>query len=128
MVAELTTHQIRVKVNSFFIPQRSKPNSETFFFAYKISITNMGNEPAKLIQRHWIIKDALDEISEVQGEGVIGEKPRILPGKTYEYTSFCPLDTSYGTMHGWYHFIYDDGTPFIVNIPEFTLFIPALAN
>lgn len=128
MTPETTSEAIQVKVRSHYIPQRSKPNSEVYFFAYTITITNTGASPAKLISRHWYITDAYDKVQEVKGEGVIGEQPHLLPGETFEYTSFCPLTTPYGAMRGSYHFIYDDGVPFNVAIPEFPLLIPALAN
>ncbi len=128
MSSKTSTQPIQVKVRSQYIPQRSKPNSEVYFFAYTITITNTGEAAAKLISRHWYITDAYDQAEEIQGDGVVGEQPHLLPGESFEYTSFCPLKTQYGTMRGFYHFIYDDGASFEVPIPEFPLLIPALAN
>lgn len=33
-----------------------------------------------------------------RGSGVVGEQPILNPGKSYEYTSACPINTSIGTM------------------------------
>ena len=34
----------------------------------------------QLLRRHWIFENALGEIFEVKGSGVVGEKPKIKPG------------------------------------------------
>jgi len=61
------------------------------------------------------------EETEVEGEGVIGEQPRILPGGVHEYRSFCVLKSEHGYMEGHYGFVRDDGTSFNALIPRFTL-------
>lgn len=35
-----------------------------------------------------------------RGPGIVGEQPILLPGKSYEYTSGCPLRTAKGSMEG----------------------------
>lgn len=128
MVSEAVTHQIRVRVRAFFLPDRSKPEENRYIYAYRIRITNEGDAPAKLISRHWIITDALGNIEEVRGLGVVGEQPRIEPGQSYEYTSTCPLRTQYGVMRGTYHMVTDEGEPLEVEISPFTMYVPALNN
>ena len=66
----------------------------------------------QLRNRHWIITDATGRIEEVEGPGVVGEQPRLEPGESFEYTSACPLGTSFGTMHGSYRMISEDGEAF----------------
>ena len=36
---------------------------------------------------------------------MVGEQPILKPGENFEYTSACPLQTSYGTMEGKYEMI-----------------------
>jgi ApaG protein len=113
------TRDIQVVAEPQFLPQESTP--ETFVFGYKIRITNLGEEPAQLLSRHWIITDGRGTVREVKGEGVIGEQPRLEPGQSYEYTSFCPLPTPSGNMRGTYMMVGDDEESFTVKIPLFFL-------
>ena len=64
----------------------------------------------------------------MRGPGVIGEQPRLAPGESFEYTSFCPLPTQIGTMHGTYQMVTDDGEQFDVRIAPFTLAMPHALN
>ena len=127
-MSEATTNAILVRTQSFFVDERSKPEEGQYLFAYRIRIVNEGEQPAKLISRHWIITDGLGRVEEVRGPGVVGEQPRLAPGESFEYTSACPLPTQFGTMRGRYTMERDDGTTFDAEIAPFDLFVPALAN
>jgi ApaG protein len=50
------------------------------------------------------------------------------PGKSFEYTSFCPLRTSVGTMHGTYQMVRANGDGFEAMIAPFTLATPNALN
>lgn len=123
-VPEAVTEGIRISVHSFFVPERSNPGASFWFFAYEVTIANEGDEPAQLLTRHWIITDALENVEEVVGEGVVGETPYLAPGESFSYTSFCPLRTDTGTMHGTYGMVRPDGRRFDAEIPRFTLSEP----
>ena len=127
-ISEEITHGIRVRTESVYIPERSNPSQGLYFFAYTITITNEGEAPAQLLSRHWIIQDGLGRKQEVIGDGVIGEQPRLEPDDFFEYTSFCPLETYRGSMHGTYTMQRDDGTAFQVDIGKFDLFVPQSLN
>jgi ApaG protein len=114
-----------VSVTTTYVPAESRPEEGYHFFAYKVSIKNSGNQAAQLISRHWIITDALGRVEEVRGPGVVGLQPKIQPGKTFEYESGCPLNSSSGTMKGSYQMVGDDGENFSVEIPEFYLIAPS---
>jgi len=60
----------------------------------------------------------------VEGEGVVGEQPVILPGGEHRYSSFCVLETPVGCMEGSYQMVAEDGTAFEAQIPAFTLAAP----
>jgi ApaG protein len=125
---EAVTQGIRVSVRSQYVPERSNPNEDVFFFAYEVTIANEGDEPAQLVTRHWIITDAFGNVEEVRGEGVVGETPFLDPGDSFTYTSFCPLRTEIGTMHGTYQMVRPDGSAFDAAIPSFTLEQPHFLN
>lgn len=127
-MSEAVSQGIRISVRSAFIPERSNPNESYFFFAYEVTITNDGDEPAQLLTRHWIITDANGHVEEVVGDGVIGETPYLNPGDAFTYTSFCPLGTETGTMHGTYGMVRPSGAHFDATIPPFTLIEPYTIN
>jgi ApaG protein len=127
-VSDTTTNGIRVQVRSEFLPERSKPREKHFFFAYHITIGNVGSETAQLMSRHWIITDADGRTEEVQGPGVVGRQPVLAPGEEFEYTSFCPLPTNVGTMHGSYTMVTAAGQSFEARIAPFTLAVPHALN
>jgi ApaG protein len=117
----MSTPEIDVRVEPRYLPEESDPLQETYGFAYTITLSNHGEAPAQLISRHWIILDADGHREEVRGLGVVGHQPMLKPGEGFEYTSGCRLRTPTGTMEGTYFFVKEDGTPFEVPIPRFTL-------
>jgi ApaG protein len=115
------TRGIRVEVRSQYSPEHSDPAEDRWFFVYAIRITNESGDPVQLLRRHWIIADAMGEVEEVEGPGVVGEQPRLEPGESYEYSSGCPLGTPFGSMRGSYHMTSDSGASFDAEVSEFTL-------
>lgn len=122
------TRGILVEVESSFVPERSEPLRQMWFFAYRIRIANQGNHIVQLVSRHWIITDARGEVEEVSGPGVVGEQPILAPGESFEYTSFCPLPTPFGSMRGSYQMVIRDGEAFDVEIAPFELSQPLPVN
>jgi ApaG protein len=127
-MSDTTTEGIRIQVESEYVDERSNPRDNYFFFAYRVTITNVGSRPAQLISRVWIITDALGDEERVEGPGVVGEQPLLAPGKSFEYTSFCPLRTQFGTMHGSYRMVRPDGESFDAVIAPFSLATPNAVN
>ncbi|AGH95156.1 ApaG [Pseudobdellovibrio exovorus JSS] len=116
--------EFQITTTTAYVESESAPDQHRFFFAYKITIKNVGSSTAQLMSRHWIITDALGHIEEVRGPGVVGLQPKITAGQSFEYDSACPLKTSSGSMRGFYHFVDEDGESFEVEIPEFYLIAP----
>lgn len=127
-ISDATTRGIRIQVESLYVPERSSPREQSFFFAYHVRITNAGSDTVQLISREWTITDADGEVERVSGPGVVGEQPTLAPGRTFEYTSFCPLKTSVGAMHGSFHMVTSDGDKFDAVIAPFTLAVPNAVN
>ena len=115
------TRDIRIEVVPTFVPEESRAEQNYFVFAYQVKITNQGQAPVQLISRHWIITDGNGVVHEVKGDGVIGQQPTLTPGKTYEYSSFCPLPTLTGSMRGSYRMKDPAQGEFDVRIPLFFL-------
>ncbi|GAA4532988.1 Co2+/Mg2+ efflux protein ApaG [Chelativorans composti] len=119
-----TTAGIEVSVEAFFLPDESDLEEGRFVWAYQVTIVNNSPEPVRLLSRYWHITDELGRVQEVRGEGVVGEKPVIEPGDSFQYTSGCPLSTPSGIMVGRYTMEKESGDQFEVDIPAFSLDIP----
>src|SRR5690349_17717292 len=122
------TRGIRIQVASQYLPERSSPPDGQYFFTYHVRISNEGTERAKLVTREWIITDSNGDVQRVSGPGVVGEQPVLDPGDEFEYSSFCPLKTAVGSMHGSYQMETDEGDTFDAVIAPFTLAVPHALN
>jgi ApaG protein len=116
-MSDTTTQGIRVQVESLYDEDRSAPQENYYFFAYRVRISNVGTETAQLLSREWIITDATGYQQQVQG-----------PGEAFEYTSFCPLSTPVGSMHGTYKMARENGEAFDAVIAPFSLAVPHSVN
>ena len=120
----LAASSINVTASSEYVAGSSNPLAGRYVFAYTITISNNGGVAATLLNRTWVVKDGLLNEQHVEGEGVIGQQPRIAPGAEFTYTSNALLPTSVGSMEGSYEFQLDSGATFKVPIPRFSLHDP----
>jgi ApaG protein len=121
-------YDIKVSARTAFIPDQSDADNGRYVFAYTITITNVGELPAQLVSRHWIITDADSQVQEVRGDGVVGEQPYLRPQESFEYTSGTAIATPVGTMRGSYQMVAEDGVKFDAPIPQFTLSMPRVLH
>ena len=119
-----TTAAIKVIVEPFYLEEQSEPEDNHFVWAYHVRIENNGQKTVQLMTRHWRITDSLGNTQEVQGDGVVGEQPVLIPGESFEYTSGTPLGTPSGIMVGTYQMKTESGDRFDVDIPAFSLDSP----
>ena len=120
---------VKISVETFYQPDYSNPETSEFMFAYRITIENNNSFPVQLLRRHWYIFDSDSTHREVEGEGVVGVQPKIIPGEKYQYVSGCNLRTEIGKMHGTYFMenLHAKKT-FLVNIPAFEMIVPFKLN
>lgn len=119
--SDTLTEGIRVSVRPEFLGERSDPTEGRWIFAYHITVRNEGAQPARLVRRRWHIVDADGESHDVVGDGVVGHTPRLDPGAEFQYASYCPLPTPWGTMEGVYELARDDGSAFEAVVGRFFL-------
>lgn len=119
---------IRIQVATSYMDDQSQPDADRYVFAYTITISNDGEEPATLRSRHWIITDANGKVQEVSGDGVVGEQPHLNPGENFRYSSGAVLETPVGAMQGMYRMETDSGDRFDAPIAPFTLAVPGLLH
>jgi len=90
------TKGIKVSVQTNFEGTFFKNYKMHYAFGYTITIENQSKEPVQLTV------DSLKEMESVDGEGVIGKKPVIRPGKNHTYSSGSLLASPVGAMKGFF--------------------------
>lgn len=104
-----TTRGVRVQTFPVYMREQSDPKDPQHVFGYRILITNQSDQTVQLVSRQWVIIDGDGRRRDVEGEGVVGQQPILEPGESFEYASFCPLPTKWGTMEGAYLFNSETG-------------------
>ena len=120
-ISEAVTNSIRVEVMSQHSQENSRPSQGEWVFQYTVRITNLSSDTVQLVSRHWIITDAVEHVEEVRGPGVVGAQPVLSPGESFKYSSWCPLKTPTGMMHGTYQMVGPGGRQFDIEIAPFAL-------
>lgn len=126
--SDAVTEGVRVSVRSVYLPERSAPARNHYFFSYTVTLRNEGAVTVQLVSRRWIISGPNGIVGRVEGPGVVGDQPVLAPGASYEYTSFCPLETPFGSMEGTYQMVREDGSRFEAQIAPFGLAVPSALN
>lgn len=129
MLTEVTAG-VKISVVHGYEPRISSPLLESFVFSYHITIINQNDFPVQLLRRHWFIFDSAASRREVEGAGVVGETPVIMPNERFMYHSACDFRSMRGSMKGYYTMrrIGNDFQAFHVRIPEFVLEVPFAGN
>ncbi|WP_350285190.1 Co2+/Mg2+ efflux protein ApaG [uncultured Croceitalea sp.] len=123
------TKGIKVSVQTSFEGTFFKNYKMHYAFGYTITIENQSAQTVQLTARHWDIFDSLKEMETVDGEGVIGKKPVIKPGKSHTYSSGCLLASPIGAMRGHYRMVdLASATDFMVDVPTFKFAAPFALN
>ncbi len=89
-------------------------------FVYHLSIHNESELPVTIFGRKWIVSDDHGGTLVVEGDGVVGQTPRLEPGHSFSYNSYHVIkypSTASGTFFGQT----DDGTAVLVRVPDFTM-------
>jgi ApaG protein len=123
-LSDAVTEGIRVEVMSRHAAEHSRPQQGLWVFEYTIRISNLSQEKAQLVSRHWVITDAIEGVKEVKGPGVVGQKPVLEPGESFQYSSWCRLETPTGRMEGTYQMVGEGGREFEIRIAPFGLKAP----
>ncbi len=127
MITSLSEN-INVTTTTSHLAEQSVPEDEKYVFSYTITISNEAQEAVTLLSRRWEITDSNGENTVVEGEGVVGQTPNILPQSSYTYTSGSLFKTPVGTMQGHYKMQTSNGEIITVEIPVFRLSIPNILN
>ena len=97
------------------------PPDRPHCFAYFITIHNDSEVTVTIKGRKWVVKNARGEITAVEGDGVVGEFPRIEPGDSFSYNSFHLNDTTTAVAEGSYIGVDEQGRRVLTRIPRFEM-------
>lgn len=116
------TQGIKISVISEYRGNFVKHRTIQYAYSYTIEIENQSSFKVQLLSRYWEIKDALNHTTIVEGKGIVGLQPILLPQEKHTYTSGCLLKSTTGSMSGYYILLnHDTKEEFQVNIPVFQL-------
>ena len=89
------------------VPLSVQQAAESFSFAYRVEVRNVGNKVVQLQARHWVFTDAAGRTIEVpRGSlGVVGHSPVLEPGQCFAYVSGVELRSERGSMRGSLRFL-----------------------
>lgn len=128
-MVQQVTQGIKISVKTEYEGTFYKDSKVQYAFSYSVTIENKGKDTVQLSSRYWKIKDSLNHTEVVEGEGVIGKKPILLPGEKHSYTSGCLLRSPMGAMRGHYNMVnLATSQGFKVPIPLFNLSAPFSMN
>lgn len=123
------TSNIKVSVVPEYDSLNSYPAENRFVFKYNIIIENVSDIPIKVLRRKWLIFDVGFGFTEIEGEGVIGLTPELLPDNSFTYFSNVMIRSGIGTMSGMYLVLNEEtNEEFEIEIPKFILFANVLIN
>ncbi len=122
------TGGIKITVHPQYLSEHSSTTEQEYAFAYTVTIENHSNKTVQLLSRHWYVSSGGVPITEVVGDGVVGEQPILQPGEGFQYTSGTVIKDSVGSMYGTYTFCDDNGEAFDVVIPRFDLIDPQVIH
>ncbi|OUT70515.1 MAG: Co2+/Mg2+ efflux protein ApaG [Crocinitomicaceae bacterium TMED16] len=128
-MARTQTKGIEILVKNWFRDDLSLESDSNYFYNYEITIRNRLSYPVQLLSREWHVVHLLHGVSNVSGEGVVGETPTLMPGQEFTYVSGCELLNSVGRMYGKFFFKdLSTNDHFYAEIPSFNLIFPPLLN
>ena len=92
MAYEAETQGVVIRVRPNFLDEESSPAENRYFWAYHVEIENRGKRTLQLMTRHWHITDREGRVQEVNGSGVVGQKPVLKPGGRFMCLEFSRVD------------------------------------
>lgn len=99
------------------------PKGRPHIFIYFITIDNQSAYDVTITGRRWLLHGRDKRIHVVEGDGVVGEKPRIRSGESFSFNSFHMVEDSVLAVGG-FHGVDSEGRHILVRIPAFPLQLP----
>ncbi len=104
-----------------YAPDFDAPPDRPHPFVYSVTVLNEWTQPVTIKARKWVIKDlTTGRCHVVEGDGVAGRSPRLLPGEMFTYDSYHVVAAD-STAEGAFLAYEDSGRPLLVRIPAFSM-------
>ena len=97
------------------------PPDRPHCFVYFITIHNDSDVTVTIKGRKWVVRNERGEVTAVEGDGVVGQFPKIKPGDTFSYNSFHLNDTATAVAEGSYIGMDERGRKVLTRIPKFEM-------
>ena len=106
-----------------YVPTLEAPEEKPHPFVYFINVINDSTKQVTLHGRKWVIREHTGELTILEGDGIVGQRPEIAPNDRYSYNSYHVLAGS-GAAWGAFYGLTEEGTRVMVPIPEFGMAVP----
>jgi ApaG protein len=100
--------------------QLQTPIGKPHAFVYFITIHNRSDRALTVKGRKWVVREEDGELIVMEGEGVVGEYPYLLPNSYFSYNSYHTT-AGRALAEGAYLALTDEGEAVIATIPPFEL-------
>lgn len=121
------THLKVLVENVVFHPDAETPPERPYCFVYVITIRNDTEMAVTIKGRKWVVTSSRGEVIVVEGDGVVGQFPKILPGGEFRYNSYHLLSDKSAVAEGSYLGMDASGRRVITRIPRFEMIVPPYA-
>lgn len=116
---------LRVTVDRvIYNPDARTPADRPHCFIYVITIHNGTERTVTIKGRKWVVTNDSGEVTALEGDGVVGQTPKIVPGEKFTYNSFHLLNTKTAKAEGSYVGMDDLGRKVLTRIPAFKMVVP----
>ena len=105
------------------MPHLDAPAERPHPFVYFLTIHNDSEITVTIKGRKWVVTDADGQSVVVEGDGVVGEFPRLEPGEEFSYHSYHTIGTD-SAAEGALFGVTDDGNFVFTRIPRFEMRAP----
>ena len=115
---------LRVTVDRVeYMPHLDAPPERPHPFVYFLTIHNDSEVTVTIKGRKWVVTDADGQSVVVEGDGVVGEFPRIEPGDDFSYHSYHTIDAD-SAAEGALFGVANAGDLVFTRIPRFEMRAP----
>jgi ApaG protein len=104
-------------------PDVEAPADRPYAFVYFITIRNESEETVTIKGRKWVVTDVKGQRVVVEGDGVVGQFPRLRTGEHFSYNSHHVIGAD-SYAEGAYIGVTDSGDGVITRIPRFEMQLP----
>jgi ApaG protein len=107
-------------------PSRPAPPDRPHAFVYHVSIQNGSDQTINIFGRKWIVRDSQGDTLVVEGDGIVGQFPKLEPGESFSYNSYHVIKAE-STATGSFFATTRTGRPVYAAIPRFEMHPPLMA-